>query len=152
MVEGDRSSAEKNKSKSKGSQGQWKFVSVLTHQSIVKVNFGDGDGQIDADGKSSCSSEQAKENEQAAKEFGKGGEVGCPPGQAKARDELNVVVEPSENLLISVTDHDSAKSKAHDEERKRLQTIEVAQVFLRQKRKTDRLPQRNGRGKHSSFW
>jgi len=134
MVEGDRSSAEKDKSKSKGCQGQRKFVSVLTHQSVVKVNFGDGDGQIDADGKSGRSSEQAEENEQAAKELGKGGEVGCPPGQAEARDQLNVVVKSSENLLISVTDHDSAQSKAHDKERKRLQTIEVAQVFLRQKR------------------
>ncbi len=128
MVEGDRSSAEKNKSKSKSGKSQRKFVSVLTHQSVVQVNFGDGDAQIDTDGKSRRTSEQAEENEQAPKEFGKGRKVGSPARKSQTGDELNVMVESSENLLISVTNHDSAKGQTHDEERKRLQTIKVAQV------------------------
>jgi len=156
VVEGDRSSAEKDKSKSKSGKSQRKFVSVLAHQSVVQVNFDNGDGQIDADGKSRRASEQAQENEQAAKELGKGRKVGSPARKTQAGDELNVMVESSENLLISVTDHDGAKGQAHDEERERLQTIKVAQVSPpaeRQRlktRKTDRLPQRNGGGKHSS--
>jgi len=150
VVEGDRSSAEKDKSKSKSGKSERKFVSVLTHQSVVQVNFGDGDGQIDTDGKSRRTSEQAEENEQAAEELGKGRKVGSPARKSQAGDELNVMVESSENLLISVTDHDSAKGQAHDEERKRLQTIKVAQVCPPAERKTDRLPQRNGGGKHSS--
>lgn len=133
MVEGDGSSAEKDKSKSKGGKSQRKFISVLTHQSVVKVNFGDGDGQIDADGQSSRASEQPGENEQAAKELGKGREVRAPGGQPEAGNELSVVVKSSENLLISVAYHNGAKSEAHDEERKRLQTIKVAQISLLQK-------------------
>jgi hypothetical protein len=35
VVEGDRSSAEKDKSKSKSGKSQRKFVAVLTHQSVV---------------------------------------------------------------------------------------------------------------------
>ena len=90
---GDRSSAEKDKSKSKSGKSQRKFVSVLTHQSVVQVNFGDGDGQIGKDGKSRRTSEQAEDDEQAAKEFGKGRKVGSPARKPEAGDELNVMVE-----------------------------------------------------------
>jgi hypothetical protein len=41
--------------------------------------------------------------------------------------------------VISMADHDGAESEAHHEERERLQTIEDAQRFLREK--TNRLSQ-----------
>ncbi len=133
MVEGDRASAEEDQAKGKGGESQGEFVAVVAHQSIVQVDFGDGDRQIDADGEGSGAGEQADKHEQAAKELGKGGEISRPGREAETGDELNVVVKSAENLVISMADHDGAESEAHDEERERLQAIKVAQVVLRGK-------------------
>jgi hypothetical protein len=43
-------------------------------------------------------------------------------------------MESSENLVIAVSDHDSAKREPHGEESEGLQTIEVAQRVLRTKK------------------
>jgi hypothetical protein len=50
-----------------------------------------------------------------------------------------MVMQSAKNLVISMADHDGAESEAHDEKRERLQTIEDAQRFLREK--TNRLSQ-----------
>ena len=127
MIESDRSATEKNKSKCKSSEGQWKFVTAISHESVVKVNFGDGDTQIDANGKGSRASEEAQQHEHATKELGKGREVCGPSRQSKAGDELSVVVKAAKNFLITVAHHDGAKCEPHDEQRKWLETIKVAQ-------------------------
>jgi hypothetical protein len=53
-------------------------------------------------------------------------------------------MESSEDLVIAVSDHDSAKREPHGEESEWLQTIEVAQGFLRKEeldyRKMKRIP------------
>jgi hypothetical protein len=130
MIESDRTSTEKDKGESKGGESQGEFVSSVPHESVVKVNFRYGYGQIDANGECSCASKQAEQNEQAAKELGKGREVSSPCGKPEAGHELSVVMKAAENLLISVADHDSAKGEAHDEKRERLQAIQVAQRSL----------------------
>ena len=63
----------------------------------MKVNFGDGNGEIDADGESSDAGKESDQHEQAAKEFGEGRQVGGPAGQSEAGDELYVVVKSAEN-------------------------------------------------------
>ena len=70
---------------------------MVAHQSIVEVYFSDGDGKIDAEGKGSGAGEQAEEHEQAAKEFGESRNVCAPGGQSQAGNELNVVMQPTEN-------------------------------------------------------
>ena len=130
MIESDRTSAEKDKCESNGRESQGEFVSSVPHESIVEVNFGNGDGQIDANGKGSRASEQPEQNEQAAKELGKGREVSRPGWKPEAGHELSVVMKAAEDLLISVADHDSAKGEAHDEKREGLQAIQVAQRSL----------------------
>jgi hypothetical protein len=53
-------------------------------------------------------------------------------------------MEPTEDLVVPVSDHDSAQREAHGEESEWLQTIEVAQGFLRKEeldyRKMKRIP------------
>ena len=114
----------------------------------MKVYFGDGNGEIDADGESSDAGKEPDQHEQAAKEFGEGREVGGPAGQSEAGDELYVVVKSAEDFLISVADHDGAQGETHDEQCQRLQTIEVAQV-VSSGRRNHRLQQRTGGGKWS---
>jgi hypothetical protein len=130
MIESDRASAEKDKGESKGGESQGEFVSSVPHESVVEVNFGDSDRQIDANGKGSCASKQPEQYEQAAKKLGKGREIGSPGWKSKAGHELSVVMKAAENLLISVAYHDSAKGEAHDEKREGLQAIKVAQRTL----------------------
>lgn len=127
MVEGDGAAAEEDEGKCQGGQSQGELVPAVANQSIVEVDFDDGDGKVDANGKRSDASEQAQQDEQPAKEFGEGGEVGCPGGESEAGDKLRVVVKASENLVVSVVEHYRAKGKAHDEERKGLQAIKIAQ-------------------------
>jgi hypothetical protein len=38
-----------------------------------------------------------------------------------------MLLQPPENLMVSVADHYGAQGESHDEERERLQAIEVAQ-------------------------
>jgi hypothetical protein len=111
----------------------------------MKVDFGDGDGQIDANGKRSEAGEQADQHEYAAKKFREGGKICGPAGEPEAGDELNVVVKSAENFMVSVADHDGAQGKAHDKESQGLQTIEVAQVASG--RRIDRLQQGSERWK-----
>ncbi len=128
VIEGDGAAAEEDKGKCEGGESQREFVSTVAHHSVVEVHLGDGDGHIDADGQSCNASEQAQHNKKAAEELGEGGKVGGPARESEAGDELGVVVKSAENLVVSVDDHDSAKGEAHNEERERLQAIEVAQL------------------------
>jgi hypothetical protein len=127
VIEGDRPAAEKDQGKGESRKGEGKFVSVLAHQSVVEVNFGDGNAEIETDGKTGDAGEQADEYQQAAKEFGEGGEVSGPGGKSQADDELHVMVKASEDFVISVAKHNGAQGKAHDKEGEGLQAIEVVQ-------------------------
>ncbi len=146
VVERDGAGTEEDEGEGEGGQSQGEFVAAVAHQSVVEVHLGDGDGHIDADGKSSHASEQAQQDEQAANEFGEGGEVGGPGRESEAGDQLSMVVESAEDFVVSVADHDGAEGEAHDEERERLQAVEVAQSSSSGERK-DRLQQRDGGGK-----
>jgi len=128
MVERHGAAAEEDEGKSEGGQGEGQFVSTVAHQSVVDVHLGDGDGEIDADGKSSHPSEQAQQQEQTAKEFSEGRKVSGPGGESEAGDELGVVMESAENFVVSVVKHNRAQGEAHDEESEGLQAIKVAQA------------------------
>ena len=128
MIECDWPRAEKNQAEGQSRDRQRELISVLPHQSVVEVHLGDGDGKIDADNKSGDSGEQTDQDQDAAKEFGKSGEISGPAGKAEAGDELNVVMKSAENLLISMAGHDGAEGQTHHQECEGLKTIEVAQV------------------------
>jgi hypothetical protein len=145
VVEGDGTAAEEDECEGNGGQSQGKLVSAIAHQSVMEVHLGDGDGQIDTDGKSSHASEQADQNEQAAEEFGEGGKICAPGGKSEAGNELNMVLEAAEDLVVSVVDDDGAKNEAHNEEREGLQAIEVAQVVPPAKKKGQLTAARGGR-------
>ena len=135
VIEGDGAAAEEDKGKCEGGEGQREFVSAVAHQPVVEVHLGDGYGDIDADGQSCNASEQAEQNEKAAKELGEGREVGGPARESEADDELGMVVQSAENLVGSVDDDDGAEGETHDKEREGLQAIEVAQVVPPAERK-----------------
>jgi hypothetical protein len=137
VVEGDGSTAEENEREGQGREGERELVAVLAHQSVMEMHFRDGDRHIDADGEGGGAGKETDENERPAKELGKGGEISSPGGQAKAVNELSVVLKAAENFVVSVTNHDSAQSEAHHQQRERLQTIEVAHVIPPGKDKTD---------------
>jgi hypothetical protein len=48
-------------------------------------------------------------------------------------DELNMVLQSSENFVVSVAEHDGTEGEAQDEKRERLQAVEVAHGILRRK-------------------
>jgi hypothetical protein len=95
------------------------------------MNIPDGHRQVDADGQGGGAREEASDNQQPAEEFGEGGDVSQPGGQAEAVDEFGVVVEAAKHFMGTVSDHNGTESQAHQQEGKRLQTIEVAQIILR---------------------
>ena len=128
MVEGDRSSAEKDEAKGQGGKSQGEFVSAVAHQPVMEVYFSDGDAKIDADGKSSAAGEEADKHEQAAKKFGERGDISQPGGNPQAGNEVSMLLKSAEDLVVSVAHHDSAKGKTHHQECEGLQPIEVAQV------------------------
>jgi hypothetical protein len=74
----------------------------------VEVHLGDGDGEIDADGKSSYASEQAQQDEQASKELGEGRKIRGPGRESEAGDDLRMMLQSAENFVVSVADHDCA--------------------------------------------
>ena len=128
VVEGDGAAAKEDEGKGQGSQSQRGFVSA--DQAVLEVRLGDGDRQINAKGEASYASEQPQQNEQAAEEFGEGGDVGGPGRKPQAGDKLSMVVKSTENLVVAVVEHDGAQDEAHDEEGERLQAVEVAQEIL----------------------
>src|SRR5258708_40266455 len=110
----------------------------------------DGDAKVYADGKGGNASEQAQKDEQAAKEFGEGGEVGGPGREPEAGHKLSMVVKSAEDLVVAVVEHDGAQGEAHDEECEGLQAVEGGQVVPPAgRRKDSRLQQRGGGGKRS---
>jgi hypothetical protein len=149
VVQGDGAGAEEDERKGEGCQGKGEFVSAVAHESVVEVNFGDGDRQINADGEGGYAREQAEQDEDAAEEFCERREIAGPGWEPEAGDELSVVVESAENFVVSVAEHDCAERKAHDEKRERLQAIKVAHGILR--RKKDRLQQPGGGGKQQQL-
>src|SRR5216684_3515707 len=143
VVEGDGAATEEDQGECKCGQRQREFISSVANQPVMQVDFEDGDGEIDADGKSSHPSEQAQQDEQAAKEFREGGEVGGPSREPEAGDKLSMVVKSAENLVVAVVEHDGAQGEAHDKECEGLQAVEVAQVVPPAEGK-HRLQQRGG--------
>jgi len=133
VVKGNWAGAEKGQAECQSGQSQREFVAAVAHQSMVEMHFGDGDCHIDTNGQGGKASEQADQNEKAAKKFGEGRKISAPAGQTEAGDELNMMMKAAENLLVSVADHDRAECETHNQKREGLQTIEVAQEFLRWK-------------------
>jgi hypothetical protein len=127
VVEGDGAGAEKNQGEGESRKGQGELISVLAQETVVKVNFGDGDTEIEADGGAGDASEEADQDQEASEKLSEGGQIRRPDGKPQADDELDMVVQAAENLLVSVTEHDSAQSEAHDKEGEGLQAIEVVQ-------------------------
>jgi hypothetical protein len=129
VIKGDGAGSEEDEGECEGGQSQGEFVSAVAGHPIVEVHLGDGDGQVDADGSSGHTGEEAEQNEKAAKELGKGRQIGGPGREPEAGDELGMVVESAENLVEAVDSHDGAEGDTHDKEREGLQAIEVAQVI-----------------------
>lgn len=135
MIESNCSAPEEDEAESESSEGQGKFVAMFAHESIVEVDFRNRNGKINADSEGRGAGEQANEDEQPAEELGEGGKIGGPGGKSEAGDEVSMLLKSAENLVISVSDHDGAKRKAHDKKREGLQSIEVAQAMPPEKGK-----------------
>ena len=75
VVEGDGAGAEKNEGEGEGCEGERELISVLAQEAVVKVNFGDGDAQIEADCGAGDASEEADKDEDPSEKFGEGGEI-----------------------------------------------------------------------------
>src|SRR5258708_14103153 len=101
VVEGNGAGAEEDKGESQGGQPEREFGCAGAHQSVVDVDFGDGDAKVYADGKGGNASEQAQQDEQASKEFGEGGEVGGPGGEPEAGHKLSMRSEEHTSELQS---------------------------------------------------
>jgi hypothetical protein len=129
VVEGDGAGSEEDERECEGSQSQGKFVSTVARQAVVEVHFGNGDAEIDANGKGGYPREQTQQDEQSAEELGKSGEISGPARETEAGNELNMVVKAAENFVVPVNRHDGAQGEAHDEKREGLQTIEKAQAI-----------------------
>jgi hypothetical protein len=126
VVEGDGAGTEKDEGKGKSGQSEREFVPAVTGQSVVEVHFGNGDGEIDADGEGGDAREEAEQNEQSAEELSESGEISRPAWESEAGDEVSVVVKSAENLVVTVNEHDGTQGETHDKECERLQAIEVA--------------------------
>ncbi len=113
MIESNRTAAEEDETECQSRKCQRELVPVITDESIVKMDFGDGDRQINADGKSCRTSKKSNQNQDAAEEFRKGGKIGGPGRQAEAGNKLSMVMKAAEYFGISVSDHDGAESEAH---------------------------------------
>jgi hypothetical protein len=72
VVECNRASAKEGEAEGESCQGQGELKAMLSHQSIVKMNFGDGDGKINANGECGGACEETENHEQTAEEFSKG--------------------------------------------------------------------------------
>jgi len=134
MIKRDGAGAEENQSKGEGAGGEGKFVSWpigRSQETIVPVDFPNGDRQVDADGEGGGAGEESGQNQQATEKLGEGRDVAQPAGQAHAGHELREMMQAAENLVISVGDHNRAQCEAHDEKGKGLQTVEIAQIVLR---------------------
>jgi hypothetical protein len=59
-----------------------------------------------------------------------------------------MMLESAENFVVTMTEHDGAKSEAHDEQREGLQAVEVAHVIPPKERRI--LQQRNLGGKRAA--
>jgi hypothetical protein len=127
VIEGDGAAIEAHQGKSQNRKGEGKFVSPIARQSVVKVHFGDGDAYIDAKRESGNAGEQADEDEDSAEKFGESRDVCTPGRKAQAGNQLNVMMKAAENLVISVNEKNDSERQAHDQQRERLQSIEVAQ-------------------------
>src|SRR5208282_4845983 len=116
-----------DKGESESGQSQGELGSAVADQSVVEVHLGDSHGEIDADGESSHASEKAQQDEQAAREFCEGREVGRPARESEAGDQVGMVVKSAEDLVVPDVEYDRAQGKAHEEKSEGLQAIEVAQ-------------------------
>ncbi len=129
MIESNWPTAEENQPEGECGHGQGKFVAVFTHQSIVEVDFCNGNNQINADRESRSPGEQAKEHQQTAEKLGESGKISGPGRKSEAGNEVSVLLKPAENLVIAVSDHDGAKRETHDKKREGLQSIEITQAM-----------------------
>lgn len=126
VVYGDGACAEKDEREGKGGQRQRELDTVIPGEAVVPMHFPDGHDHVDADGESGEAGEESGQDEQSAKEFGEGGQVGGPCGESQAGDELGVMMESAKDFVIAMDDHNGPQGQTHEQQSERLQTIKVA--------------------------
>jgi len=84
VVQGDGARIEKDQGESDGRESQWELETVVSQEAAFPVHFPNGDGKVDGDGEGGETGKQSNQDGDAPKEFGDGGEVGEPSGQADA--------------------------------------------------------------------
>lgn len=129
MIKRNWTAAKENQSERQGRQGQWKLNSAIARETIVNMHFGDSGGHVDANRECRGAGEETDKNQQTSEELCKRREICRPAGQAETLHKLNMVMKSAENFVITVDDKNNAQGQAHNKKGKRLQTIEVAQVF-----------------------
>jgi len=129
VIKGDGTAAKKDECESESGQSQRKFISAVSHQSVVQMHLRNRNRHVDADGESGDPGEQPQQNQETAEEFGEGGEICTPCWKSEAGNELNMVVKPAKHLVVSVVEKNNAQGETHDEQGEGLQAIEVAQII-----------------------
>src|SRR6266403_4432693 len=110
-----RPAAKAHEPKRNRSQRQWKFVSAITHQPILKMHFPDGDRHFDDERGCEEARKQSKHNGDSAEKFRSSGEVCHPLRNAERAHEIHVMMKPAPYLVITMRDHDRSQNKPHDE-------------------------------------
>src|SRR2546423_13125525 len=77
-VETERTTVIAHQGKGNRCQRQWEFVATLSGQSILPVNFHDGDGHLDQEGECKKTSEQPEQDRDSAEEFRPGRKISHP--------------------------------------------------------------------------
>ncbi len=131
MIEGDGTASKEDQDKGKRGDGKRKFIAVVAGESVVPVYFPDCDEEIDQQDEGGGASEESRQNQNAAQKLGEGRDIAQPCGQSQAGDELRMVLQASEDLMVTVGDHDHSQGQTHHHKSKGLQAIEVAQSSSR---------------------
>jgi hypothetical protein len=93
---------------------------------VVAVHHCDSEQHVDSDHKRDEMGEQAEDEQDAAYELGKGGDIAEPVREAERSDEVSVVLERAvrDDLRVAMKDHRGAENETQEERTKGLQAVQ----------------------------
>src|SRR5262249_26597014 len=95
---------------------------------VVKMHLPDSYRQVERNSKGGRTRKESRQNQQAAQQLRKGGNITEPSRQAHAGDGVNGLIQPSKNLLIAVYHHNAPQRQPNYQQAKGLQPIQIAQA------------------------
>jgi hypothetical protein len=130
MIQGNWTCPVEDQEECQGRRSQWKFIAMLTGQSVMPMHLPDGHSEINQNCECGHTGEKSSQQKQPTQKLRQSGDISQPSRKSETGHEMNMIVQMPKSILIAVDNHNHAQSQPGHRKGQWLQTVEIAQRCL----------------------